>query len=251
MTTDYPKILYDSRLDDGTLTASTTATGYAAANVTDWRPYTKWQPTAMPATLTVDCGSAKSADYWLIYGHDLFTKGATIQLRGSTNNFTTSDVLVDTFTPSSDDPFVRFISTATYRYWRLRVTGASAPTLAIASVGLLLDVPMYLSVGFDPLGRTPKGTYNRSEQGHPLGRVVRYEEWSEELRFQSLTWSWLRSTWIPAWEAHLRDDPFVFMWDPSGHPAEINLVAVDGGYKTPHSVGSYADLSFKVVGVAS
>lgn len=153
MATDYPKCLYENRLDDGTPAASTTAAGYSVLNLRDWRAYTWWKPTALPATVTVDCGSAKAADYWAVYGHDLATQGCTIELRGSTDNFSASNVLVDTVTPSTDAAFVRHFASATYRYWRLRITGAaSMPSLAIASVGVAMDIPAYLSEGFDPLG---------------------------------------------------------------------------------------------------
>lgn len=247
MATDYPKCLYENRLDDGTPAASTTATGYDVLNLRDWRPFTSWQPTALPATVTVDCGSAKAADYWCVYSHDLFTAGCTIELRGSTDNFAASNVLVDTVTPSSDASFARHFVSVSYRYWRFRITGAATmPTLAIASVGVAFDIPMYLTSGFDPLGRDPMGVLNRSETGQPLGRTVQWERWEQRLSFETLTWAWLRSDWLVAWEAHLRDDPFIFQWDQSGHASEIYLVTVSGGFDTPHNPGSYCSLSFSV-----
>ena len=100
----YPKIFHDNRLDDATPAASTTAAGYNVLNLRDWRPYTKWQPTALPATVTVDCATAKAADYAVIWGHDLFTQGATLEIRGSTDNFAASNVLVATKTPTSNEP---------------------------------------------------------------------------------------------------------------------------------------------------
>ena len=516
MPTDYPKILHENRLDDATPVASTTATGFNVLNLRDFRPYTKWQPTALPATITVNCGVSKSADYWAIYGHDLYTQGATIYLRGSTDNFAASDVLLDTYTPIDNTPFARLPSSASYRYWRIKIiapapvkkmyigtqegsvlgitmsadgtklyavgngtdtiyqytlstpydlstgsyaskslsvaaqattpqgiaisgdglkvyvvdsvtdtiyqytlatandistgtyaskslsvaaqdispaglivspdgsklyisglsgdkiyqytlstpydlstgsyaskslsvaaqetnpyglamssagdivyvigngtdtiyqytlstpydistgsyaskslsiaglesnaaalfiapdgnniyfagqttdyvyqigmatagdisTGSTAltsamPTLAIAAIGLALDIPAYLASGFDPLGRVIKGQYNRAELGHPLGRTVKYEEWAETLKFETLTWAWLRATWLPAWRAHVRDDPFIFVWDPIGNLSEIYLVAVKDKFSTPHKPGSYADLTFEVSGVVS
>src|SRR5512139_4004284 len=184
MATDYPKILHDNRLDDGTPAASSTAAGnYNVLNLRDFRPYTWWKPTALPATVTVDCGSAKSVDYWAIYGHNLFTAGCTIELHGSTDNFAASDVTVDSYTPTSDDAFARQVASVSYRYWRLRITGAATmPSLALAALGQVLDIPAYLASGFDPIGRVLKGQYNRAELGHPLGRTVKFEEWSESLK---------------------------------------------------------------------
>lgn len=252
MATDLPKLLFDSRLDDGTPAASSTATGYDVLNLRNWRPYDAWQPTALPATVTVDCGSPKASDYWAIYGHDLFTAGCTIQLRGSTDNFSASDVLVDTVTPASNAAFVRHFVSVSYRYWRLRVTGAATmPSIKIAAIGEAFDVPVYMSSGFDPVGRDPRGLLNRSEEGHPLGRTVQWEEWSQGLQFDWVTWAWLRSDWEPAWESHLRDLPFIFQWDATGHASEIWLVNIDGGFRAPHVSGGYATLSFNVSGVVA
>src|SRR3954464_7747325 len=101
-----PKFLYDNRFNDAVPVASTTAAGdFNVLNLLDFRPYTWWKPTALPATVTIDSGSAKAADFAMIYGHDLFTQGATLEIRKSTDNFAANDVLVATKTPTSNDPF--------------------------------------------------------------------------------------------------------------------------------------------------
>jgi hypothetical protein len=246
-----PKILYDNALDDGTPAASTTATGFDVLNLRDWRPYTRWKPTAIPATVTVDRGSAQACDYGLLWGHNLYTTGCTAELRGSTDNFSASDVLVDSITPTSDDPILLQFGAVSYRYWRWRFTTGTAPTIAIAAMGTALEMPVGLDFGFDPVGRMPMGAVNTSESGHPLGTVTRFEEWSETLTFDFVTWAWLRATWLPAWEAHLRDKPFVLAWEPTSYDTELRLVTRKGGFKAPHQPGSYGKLSFDVVGVAS
>lgn len=251
MATDTPKCLFDSRLDDATPAASTSAAGYSVLSLREWRPYTAWKPTALPATVTVDCGASAPVDYWAIYGHNLFTQGATIELHGSTDNFVASDALLDTITPTSDKPFVRFIAPRSFRYWRIRITGTTMPTLAIAAMGEAFEIPAYLSTGFDPIGRTVKGTLNRSELGHPLGRTVQYEAWDESVQFECLTWSWLRSSWLTAWRDHLRDEPFLWMWDPVGHPDEIYLTAIKDNFKSPHQPGAYCTLSFGLYAVVT
>ena len=246
-----PLILYENRFNDATPVASSTAAGnYNVLNLRDWRAYTWWKPNAMPATVTVDCGAAKAADYAVVYGHDLGTKGATIEIRASTDNFGASDVLIATKTPADDKPFLLQWASAAYRYWRIKVTGATAPSLAIAAVGAALQLPRRLTRGFDPLGRTLKGQANRSEAGHPLGKVIEFEEWSEKVSLRNMTWSWLRTTWQAAWEAHLRASPHVFAWDPTDHAGELYLVSIKDQYRTPHQVGEYADLDYDIVGRA-
>lgn len=244
-----PRIYYDNRLADALPVASSTASGFSVANLLDWRPYTWWKPAALPATITVDCGSAKAADYALIYGHDLFTQGCTVEVRGSTDNFAASDVLVATATPSSNDPVLLSFNAASYRYWRLRITGSAAPALAIAAVGSALQLPVGLAQGFDPVGRDIQGQSNSNEDGQPLGRVIKFERWSQRINLQRVSWSWLRDTFEPAWRAHLRSSPFAFGWDVGAYPGDIKLVTAGKKFESPHYAGSRCDLQIELSGV--
>lgn len=242
-----PAILYDSRLKDGVPVASGTAAGaFDVANLTDWRPFTWWKPDAMPGTVTVDAGVAAAVNYWAVWGHDLGTQGATIELRKSSDNFGGNDVLIDSFTPTDDDPFARYVATADERYWRFRLTGATAPSLAIAAMGVLFEFPEYLEQGFDPLGAEPMGGFNRAVKGAPLGRSSDYELWSQELEFRQISRNWIRDSFKPAWDAHLKSDPFIFAWDRGGHAGELYLAVAAGGIAAPHRGGVKADLSFRI-----
>lgn len=250
MATALGKILYDSRLADATPVASTTAAGFSVLNLRDWRPYTWWKPTALPATVTVDCGSAKAADYALLYGHDLFTQSATVEIRGSTDNFSASNVLVASLTPSSNQPQLIQFSSVSYRYWRLRFTGSTMPSIAIAALGAALSLPKFLRLGFDPLAREVMGEgSNRSADGHPLGRVVTHEMWRQQIEVRNATWSWVRASFLPAWRAHLRGTPFVFAWDPGDYPDELRLVQAATQVSAAPKSGGLLDLSFGVEGV--
>lgn len=409
----FPQILHDNRLDDATPAASTTATGdYNVLNLRDWRPFTWWKPTALPATVTVDSGVTRAVDYFLLWTADVFSKKCQVQLQGSTTSDFSSGVtavastnLIDapddfssaswtkrgtaavtandtlapdgsrtadkitgivalgvddiyqqrdlmlpasnTYAPSvwikristigvlsianpqnatngewridlsllsdewerlteshaavtvvaafdtvlsasaglhfyrysgasalsfhawraaanagatahpwlngeTDEPFLTTVTASDHRYWRLHIgqnSGSSIPSIAIAAIGEALEVPTYLSSGFDPLGRKVVGQSNRSEGGQPLGRVIDFEEWRETLKFEMVTWSWLRNSFNPAWAAHLRSEPFGFCWDAVSYPDEVRLVQAGMDYKTPHRTGALADLTLEVFGV--
>lgn len=249
MAQQLPKLLHDNRLEDATPVASSTAAGYAVANLTDWRPYTWWRPSAMPATVTVDCGSARSADYAALFAHDCATQGNTVEMRGSTDNFSASNVLVATSTPASDLPLVLTFAGVSYRYWRLTLTGGTAPTIAIAAVGAALALPRYLR-DFDPLAREAVGVINRSEDGHPLGAVISYQDWRAELSVRNIAWTWLRDTFLAAWNAHLVATPFLLAWDAGDHPTETRLVQSTGKFVSPHRPGGLCDLVVPVRGIA-
>lgn len=249
-----PKLFFNNRFADGIPVASSTATGnYAAANIADMRPYTWWKANALPASITVDCGSAKAADYALIYGHDLFAQGATLEVRGSTDNFSTSNVLVASHTPTTDDPFLVSFASASYRYWRIMITGAAGnkPVIAIAMIGVAFVMPDYLEAPFDPVGRDVQGRSNISDNGWPLGSIIDFEQFQRELNFGFVGWSWIRATWLPAWKSDIRGKPFVFGWNPDVYPGEIYLVAAGQSFNTPHEGESLARITFSVKGVVT
>lgn len=244
-----PRIYYDNALAGGALIASTTATGTDPDNVLDWRPFTWWRPTALPATLTVDCGSARACDYALVYGHDLWTAGCTLEIRGSTDNFVGSNVLVSSITPTSNASILLQFGSVSYRYWRVRITGAATmPNLAIAAIGAALVLPGYLDPSFDPTGRKVVGVTNRNANGQPLGKIIEYTEQQRTVTLRHVSWQWIRATFLPAWRAHLRSTPFVFAWNTALDPTNLPLVVAGDDLDTPHRPGGLADVSFTITG---
>lgn len=244
------RFYYQSVFKDHTPVASSTAAGdFHVLNLIDFRAYTWWQPASLPATVTTDAGVSVSCSYCVVYGHDLATNGCTLEVKGSTDNFVASDVLIDTITPTDDEPFVLQFTSTSYRYWRVAISGTTPPSLAVVALGEPLIVPSWITPGFDPTQREPRVINNTSKKGHPLGKDVAYEQWSQSLSFQLVTWAWVRSTWLPAWAAHLRGNPFVFAWDVVNYPDELRLVIIDGNSRTPHQPGELANLSIKLMGV--
>ncbi|HKQ24084.1 MAG TPA: hypothetical protein VJT81_06545 [Burkholderiales bacterium] len=245
-----PLVLYENRLRDAVPVASSTAAGFDVLNLRDLRDYTFWKPSAIPATVTVDCLTSKSADYLAVYGHDLFTTGCTIEVRKSTDNFVANDVLVATHTPTDNQPIlVMFTSTAS-RYWRIRVLTGTAPSIAIALVGIRLEIPAGVREGFDPIGRELVGQMNRSNAGRALGRVLNWRRWKTTLHFELVTWTWVRDTWKVAAEAWLESEPWLFCWHPDTYPKETRHISMDdAGWDTQHRAGSYCDLVVPVTGV--
>lgn len=244
-------ILYESRLNDATPAASSVASGFDVLNLRDLRDYTFWKPTALPATVTVNHGAAKTFDYLAIYNHNLGSLGCTVELRRSTDNFVANDVLVATHTPTDDEPILLLFAQQNFQYSRLRITGPAAPTIAIALWGNKLEIPSNPNIreGFDPLGRAIKSAINRSNTGRALGRVINWREWKQTLIFELVTWTWLRSTWLPAAKAWLESEPWLFCWNPDLYPKETYHVTMDeAGWDGPHKASSQADLTVPVTG---
>lgn len=191
-----------------------------------------------------------SADALLLYAHDLATQGATVEVRGSMDNFATSDVLITSKKPQSNDPLLKPFGLQWWPYWRLTFTGAAAPSIAIAVIGASLESPVYLGRTFDPTGREVEGQTNRSEKGHPLGRIVYFESWAHSIMLEGVSWGWVRDYFLPAWKASLRSSPFAFAWDSDLYPEDVRLVQAGDKCATPHRAGLLADITLDVVGVA-
>ena len=119
-----PIILYDNRLTDGTPAATDTAAGYDILNILDLRTYTQWKAASSGTKyITIDCGSAKSADCLAVIGHNLYTAGATVSVESSSDNATWTQRLAG-FTPTSDKAFMKLFVSASARYWRIKIINA-------------------------------------------------------------------------------------------------------------------------------
>lgn len=247
----YPKFLYDNRFNDAVPVASSTAAGdFNVLNLGDWRSYTWWKPAALPATIRVNCGAGKDANAFAVYGHQLGSSGSTIECRKSTDAFVANDVLVATKTPADDKPFIVTFNLTNSQHWELKVSGGAPSPIAIAPIGVTLDMQRRLQIGFDPTKRTVIGDAILSEKGHPLGSYFDFEGWAQTLAFRKITWAWYRATFLPAWKAQLRGKPVLFAWDSVDHADELYLVQAGPELNSPTSTGEFLDLAFDVRGLA-
>lgn len=233
MPNEKPYILLDNRLDDGVPTATTTASGYDVLNLRDWRPYTYWKAnTNAVHYLTVDCGSAKTADSLAILSHDLFTQGAQVSVECSSDNFSAdTTVALAAFGPTDNKAVFKTFAAQTKRYWRLKIANLTAACfLGILAIGTRITFPRYLLESFDPIAEEPKGESARNPNGQILGSVVGYIEKTARVRFQSLTTTFAESTFRPAWDLHIsKFKPFFWMPDYTNRPQDAFLMAIKPG----------------------
>ena len=119
------KFIYNNLADKVTVSASSEATGFPAENAVDMSRATQWKSDAEATiTLTVDLGAATAATGIGVANHNLGTlddDGYTVELKGSTDNFSGSDVLVKTLSPAADDAdYYATFGSVSYRYWRIK-----------------------------------------------------------------------------------------------------------------------------------
>lgn len=218
-----PAICYENLLTTGTTTASSEATDYDVENCYDGltTPGDAWKPTGFSSEwVKVDMGSATSADYWAVFGHDLHTQGATIKLQHSPDNSVWTDV--SSVTPTTSAAIVRTFTSASKRYWRFLITGGSAAaSIGVLAVGARLDMEKGMKAGFTPptYARDPALMPNKTEGGHFAGRSLLRRGVKFRADFTNLTPAWVRSN-VDTLLDEIETKPFFFSWDPSAYQGE-------------------------------
>jgi hypothetical protein len=227
----YANLLRNSGI---TITASTEATGYEKENIYDWLTFDYWKPTAVPAYLTVDFGSAVAVDYFGLAAHDLADNSADIVLQYSTDDFSAD--INDAFTavtPSDNAPILKTFTSVSKRYWRIKLTGGIS-SLGVAAFGARLDVDTVLPVGYRPMtqGQSNRILTSESDGGQFLGRSVLSQAIKGAIQLDYLTKSWVRTNW-PTLRDHIEQYPFFYLGEPDNYPDEVQLVWLDGKLDPP------------------
>lgn len=226
------RILYGNVLSLGTLAATTTASGFQVRSLLDWRTYTKWRSSDTSTQyLTVNCGSAKTADALGVAAHNLADVGASVSVEYSSDNFV-GDVneALAAFVATSG-PILKTFTPRTAQYWRLKITGLTAACeVAIATLGQVLTFPEHIHGEYTPVRKESKSEAEVSEKGHLLGVVTSFTQISSKVEFQFLTDTWFRNTFEPAWDAHLgKFIPFFWQHNVELAPGDVFLMRVKPG----------------------
>lgn len=228
-----PIFLFDNRFSDGVPVASSTDEGYNVLHIRDYRVYTFWQAAAAGTnSIGVDCGVAKSADCLGIISHNLFTAGAQVSVESSTDNATWTTRLA-AFMPSSNKAILRLFDAASARYWRVTIvnSGTIKPKIAVLMLGNRFVFERYLFGEFNP---TPERIESRSgvgKRGYLFGRTIEHVRYEFRLSWQNLTDTWVRNTFMPAWDNHISlGKPVFFAVDIDRFPNDIYYLALADGF---------------------
>lgn len=228
---NHARIGYDNLAFGLTPAASTAAAGHPAISATYPTTFEYWEPTALPATWTVDFGTAKTVDFVGLVGD---MNGGTIAIQSSTDNstFTTQE----TRAGLTDRINMFLFAPVTARYWRLLVTVA-IPRLAVAYIGETLAMQRKIYQGHTPLtlSRETELSNNVSEGGQYLGRSIIRKGASTTAEWQHLKSDWYRANFDPFVKS-AREYPFFIGWRPQEFPQELGFVWV-GGDIAPQNTG--------------
>lgn len=229
--------------------ASSQAAGCPAEDAVNIFTNEYWKPAVMPATWTVDAGVAVDSNYIGIAAHTLGSSGVTVKIHSSTD----AEVWTErfSFAPANNATIMLLYGTVSARYWRLTVSGATAPRIGVIYIGEALEMMRPIYGGHGPLTLCRNTTiYNQlTEGGQFNGRSVVRGGLGTTFSWKNLDPDWYRQYFDPFVEAAIRT-PFFIAWRPQRYPNEVGYVWVPGGIK-PSNMGvrGLMEVSMDVVGV--
>ena len=251
------KFFYDTMLGStgSSLTATSTASGdYSVAYIYNMLEVNSWKAanTTTPMYLTYDAGAGntKTADYFVMIGHNAFSSGWAVTLQYSTDNFA-ADVndAFTAYTPTSDGVTLKeFTSPAAKRYWRLKITGApsAAPYMAVCIWGNKTELD-YATASFDPYEQDVKAQVNLSHGGYVTGIHTQYTERGLNLRFDDADSTLYNK--VAAWWNTSGIKNFFVAWDTANNPTDVYLLRPDLRFSNPlKNGGLYRDISIQLKG---
>ncbi len=248
-----PVIAYENNIAEGTLSASTEATGYPKESLGDWRTYTRWKGTGSAEQwIQIDAGDGKtfSVNCLGLSGHDLSTQGVqNLVLKYSDDAQSWSNCL-DPFNPQSDKTVFKTFTERNKRYFRLVIPAGytAPPQIGVLFVGSYFSFPVYAEPGFDPDSQEKIFEGQWSGEGHLLGEVEKYTRREIHARFQRLQNTFIVNIFLPFWNSHV-PSPFYYAWDINNHPDDVYLVSITRGRLSMPYTANTRSLDLEMAGV--
>lgn len=229
--------------------ASSQAAGSPAEDAVNIFTNEYWRPETLPATWTVDAGTGVDTDYIGIAAHTLGTSGATVAMQYSTDGSTWTTLY--SLTPADNAPIMLIYETLTARYWRLSVTGSTAPRIGVVYIGQMLQMQRPIYGGHSPitLNRSTVIYNQMTEAGQFTARSITRQGNGASYAWKNLTAGWYRQYFDPFVKA-ARRVPFFIAWRPITFPTEVGFVWTNADIR-PSNMGirDLMEVSMDVLGV--
>lgn len=214
-----------------TVTASSSAAGYPAINVTDPATWSSWRKVGNGGWLQFDFGQVRTVNSLGISAHNMATSGTSFTLQYSSNATTWNTVT--TYAPVTDDDIYIIFPNVVERYWRLLFTGPAANLGVVVISGRLQFLHAPIS-GYTPLhhARKYRKLFNDSIDGQFLSNRVMSvgAETTVDLGFYER--DWLEAN-IRTFEAHYNQGGmFFYAGCPEKYPLDMGYCRAGGEDET-------------------
>lgn len=213
-------VLYRNVLGEGTLAWSSQTVDGSAANALGPQTYDYWTPAVMPATLSVTLAAPVECDTAAILGHTLGTAGAAVYIEWYDG---TAWVAAFSIVPTNDRDIVVLFGGQLSAQWRLRITGATAPSIGIVMIGPRLLVPGGVVDGYIPtnLSKTVELSPSITIQGQYVGTFVQRLGTTTSITLTQQRRDWIEGDARPFIDHFNQGSPFVWMGCPALLPDDM------------------------------
>lgn len=253
----FPTFGYDNLFEQGTLTASTEATGFEKERAIDGFTYDSWKPSSAGTSyLTVDLGSSFSADYWAVFTRDVGTNSGSVKPQYSSDNFVGDTNDFDTAWSPADGEAIKFsvVTQQSARYWRIELISTPASNIIAIAIGTALTFERDVQVGFmvPTLATQNENRWNVSQNGQILGESLQRNGIELTATFDALTPAWVRTNW-PDLIAALETKAVFFSWRPNTYASEAAFVRVmmNGSRMPAYSSPLFMSASISMMGLVA
>ncbi len=239
---------YQTIVTEDNITSLTQAAGFPVASLANPLTAERWKPTALPATVTIDNGSAVDVDYIGLASHTFARDRCVITAQYSFDGSEWFDI--SEASPGDGKPIMFIFSTITARYWRLNITGESVPSLGVLYIGQLLVSQRGIYGGHTPItmGRKTRTIRNKTEGGQFAGISIIREGVGTNIDLKHLDAIWYRDNFEP-FVVSARARPFFFAWRNQEFPQEVGYVwTTDDIVPSNMGIKNLMQVSFNVEG---
>ena len=215
----HARILW-SRLT-GTVTATSAADGFAAANAATIDTASWWQPVSAPASWTITFAGARTVDAVGIAAHRL--TGATVTIAALVSG---SWVDVVTLTPTDNSAILALFAAVSCTAVRVTTSIVARIGVIYAGQALAMARPGYTALGLADLGRQAVLTSYVSEGGQLLARYIQRRGLAASYEWEHLTEAWYRAN-FDAFAVSAQTEPFFIAARPQDVPTDCVYGWVD------------------------
>lgn len=227
----YENLLVSALVDS--ISATSERTGYNVENAYDWYTTSYWSPTLATGNhrIVAEFTEDVTADYFVIYRHNLGTIGGDVVLEYSDNGGVSYMTAFTAQAATDNELLLITFASQTASFWRVtfNLDTASAFYCGVVMFGQKLELYRDMPAGFVVPRQAKKDrvTNQQTEGGQFVGKVIVSRGAKTTIDFRQVPQSWVRANW-ESFIGHARTLPFIFSWNNTDYPEDAVYAVANG-----------------------